>query len=265
MMYTRRRDAHIPHYWKTLNDLVKVSKQERERRASTPNQIPETRRERDHHRRNHPQEEEKRSGNEAAEGHAKYKPKSPKKTAQPIGDTLRSPDGRAQVVRDDLSPSRQDAIETESPSITPVSPPNQHSFRQRQESFSSESSDKSDLRVRVDNLHLAREHPPPPPPTSPPRVMNKRKREDDSDTRDDAPMYGDRSQPTRNGLIRTGFIQTEARDINGHMLGIIVPVYKRRREGVPGDQTPDTDQIFELHPGYKIVQLGQDDDDTGGQ
>ena len=260
-MYARRRDAHIPQYWKKLNDLVTVSKREREQKASNLQQVHETQKQRDHHRREHPQEEGAQSSNEAAEGHAKYE-RSPKKTEQTVGDPLNLPDGKAQVARDDPSPPRQDATVQEPP---PITPPDRHSFRQRSESFSSDSSDKSDLRVRVDEMHLTRKNHPPSPPTSPPRAMNKRKREDDSDTRDDAPTNGDRSQPTGDGLVQMGFIRTEALDLNGHMIGVIVPVYKRRKGGMSGNQDPSIDQVFELHPGYKVVQLRRDGDDTGGQ
>ena len=95
--------------------------------------------------------------------------------------------------------------------------------------------------------------------------MGKRKREDDSDTQDDAPTNGDRSQPTEDELVQMGFIRTEALQSNGQMMGVIVPVYKGRRGGMLGDQDPNIDQAFVLHSGYKIVQLGRDGDDTGGK
>jgi len=49
------------------------------------------------------------------------------------------------------------------------------------------------------------------------------------------------------------------------MMGVMVPVYKRRRGGVLGDQDPNIDQAFELHSGYKIVPLEQDEDDAEGR
>lgn len=260
-VYERRRDVHIPQYWKTLNGLMAVSKQERKQKTSNLQQVNEPRKHRDHHRREHPPEERVRSSYEAAEGHAKYE-RSPTKTEQTVSDTLNSPDGKAQGARNIPSSPRQHATVREPP---PTTPPDRQSFRQRAESFSSDSSDKSDLRFRVKELYLTRKNHPPSPPTSPTRAAGKRKREDDSDTQDEAPTNGDRNQPAEDELVEMGFIRTEALQSNGRMMGVMVPVYKRRRGGMLGDQDPNIDQAFELHSGYKIVPLEQDEDDTGGR
>ena len=218
---------------------------------------------RDHDRPSNPQGEKQRTGEKAAGGQANCNPGSSKRTVRLTHDAGRSPDRRVKVIRNDPPTTEQRVTVNQPPSVIPVH--SKGARRERNASFSSNCSNDSDLRNRIDLLRLANENPPTPPPVTPPKAVQKRKREDDNELFDETSTYSEDSQstaPVNDDQVKVGFIETKARDANGHLMDMKISVFKRLRTGASGDLSPDTSQVeLTMQPGYKLIQCGKDDHD----
>ena len=132
----------------------------------------------------------------------------------------------------------------------------------KKEAQVSHSSD-SDLRKRITILQLTNGSLPTPKPIKPPKTVHKRKRKDSDELLDEASTYSDDSwstAPASDEQVKVGFIETKARDANGHIMDIKIPVYKKLRTGTSEDPSLDTNQVELIIPqGYKLTQCGKDE------
>ena len=116
---------------------------------------------RDHHRPSH-QSEKEQTGEKVAGGRAIRNPGLSKRTVRLTHNAGGSPARRVKVIKSDPPTTEQGASVTQLPAAVPVH--SKSARRERQASFSSNSSNDSDLRNRINLLHLANENPTIQPP-----------------------------------------------------------------------------------------------------
>ena len=73
-------------------------------------------------------------------------------------------------------------------------------------------------------------------------------------------MYSDDSwstAPANDEQVKVGFIKTKARDANGQIMEMKIPVYKKLRTDTSENLSLDTNQVeLIIPPGYKLIQCG---------
>ena len=252
--FVHRRKENIPELWKRL---VRYHEQERNRKLHGHDTA------RDHHRPSN-QSRKERTGEKAAGGQAIRNPGSSARTVRLTHNAGSSPARRVTVIKSDTPTTKQAVSVTQTSPAVPVH--SKSARRERNKSFSSNGSNESDLRNRINVLHLASENPTIPPPITPSKTVQKRNREDDNKLFDEtSSTYSGDSQstvPVNDDQVKVGFIETKARNANGQLTDMKIAVFKRLRTDASGNLSPDTSQIeLTMQPGYKLIQVEIDNRD----